>query len=745
METTTAYLSYPKVHETVANTIIGDLERANVHIISNPDYDDLKNYLTQNPKTICIMLISENYLRSLSCMSQAVAFMQAGDYASMISVILDSQRLKAGSETEYEAYPTRIMYNNDSIRHRDYWWDELIRLRKASNQVQGAEQLIFEHQKKLVKKISTRMSLFLNKVKTYAPLNWNQFQADGYQVLFEKLGLGHTEMEERFALEQNPAVEEKETKPEESTVMVVANSVPLERPVDTELDKGTEKNSDTAEEIYETIAKETTVEEEETKFETATESTTIPTVKTPIVKKQHERDIESTSAALENLESTAERDLVEHLDLLKADDLDFLFRLAESKMEAEAFDTSRLVYEKILEIDPFNGRAFAGLARLLNQHFEKEPHNAELYYRKAIAFNKPNEQLNYEYGLLVKNQLQSIHKAAELFRSVLEINPRFEPAYFELAVCQAQLGMEDAAKANYLQACALNKVFQTAENDERFSVIRQLSNKGKDVDPRRFNKNTVVMVTEATSEIGRSLVERLAVEGYRIIMTGSRENSLTDFKRDIEERFEDVQIQSITLDVRDGANARAAFDSLPEDWKNVDILINNASLVKGLAPFYEGEIADWEQMIDTNIKGLLYMSRMISPIMVERKKGHIVNVGSVVATRPGSVYCATKAAVVALTKTMRLDLYEHNIRVSSVSPENVEIKFASTRSIDKEQAKIYENRQLLKAEDVADAVHYTISRPSHVNVQDLLLSKTQQASVHSISSNEKQVEQEIKQ
>ncbi|MCH2043104.1 MAG: SDR family NAD(P)-dependent oxidoreductase, partial [Saprospiraceae bacterium] len=329
----------------------------------------------------------------------------------------------------------------------------------------------------------------------------------------------------------------------------------------------------------------------------------------------------------------------------------------------------------------------------------------------------------------------------------LEIDPKFEQAYYALAVCQLQLGMTEAAKANYLQAYLLDEDFRSAEEDIRFGVIRLEDLDESNTEPNEYieieiddnpNKDTVVLVTGATSGIGRSLAERLAIDGYKVIITGRRENRLAIFKKYLEDRHDDVQIETLAFDVRDEAASKAAFNSLPEAWKNIDVLINNAGLAKGFAPFQDGDMQAWEQMIDTNIKGLLYMSRMISPIMVARKKGHIVNVSSVAATQVypnGNVYCATKAAVDSLTKTMRIDLHSHNIRVSSVSPGHVETEFALVRFDDKEKAKIYEDYQPLKAEDVADAIYYMISRPSHVNIQDMLLFGTQQASVYHIHRN----------
>ena len=202
--------------------------------------------------------------------------------------------------------------------------------------------------------------------------------------------------------------------------------------------------------------------------------------------------------------------------------------------------------------------------------------------------------------------------------------------------------------------------------------------------------------------------------------------------RELEEKY-GTDTLMLPFDVRDQRTAQHIFDSLPESWQNIDILLNNAGLAKGLAPIHEGELEHWETMIDTNIKGLLYVTRAVAPGMVRRRRGHIINIGSSAGKEVyanGGVYCATKFAVEALTRAMRLDLHQHNIRVSQVSPGHVEeTEFALTRfDGDTERAKIYNDFQPLRASDVADAIYFIATRPAHVNIQDVWMFGTQQAS-----------------
>ncbi|MBI5914322.1 MAG: SDR family NAD(P)-dependent oxidoreductase [Bacteroidetes bacterium] len=241
-----------------------------------------------------------------------------------------------------------------------------------------------------------------------------------------------------------------------------------------------------------------------------------------------------------------------------------------------------------------------------------------------------------------------------------------------------------------------------------------------------------VLISGATSGIGRATAEIFARNGYRVIATGRRADRLEALQQDFKEKY-NADLLTLPFDVRNLEAVKSAIESLPEAWQEVDILINNAGLSRGLAPIHEGDIEHWETMIDTNVKGLLYLTRAIAPQMVKRRSGHIVNVASSAAKEVypgGNVYCASKFAVDALTKAMRLDLYTHNVRVSQVAPGHVEeTEFAKVRFDGDEEraAKVYDSFQPLKPGDVAEVIYFVATRPAHVNVQDVLLFATQQA------------------
>ncbi len=243
--------------------------------------------------------------------------------------------------------------------------------------------------------------------------------------------------------------------------------------------------------------------------------------------------------------------------------------------------------------------------------------------------------------------------------------------------------------------------------------------------------NKTVLITGATSGIGKATALLLAEKNYRLILTGRRKERLEALKTRIENTY-GAGVVTLSFDIRSKKETDAAFDSLPEQWKSIDVLINNAGLAAGLNPIQNGLIDDWEQMIDTNIKGLLYISRKVLTGMTRRKSGHIINLSSIAGkeTYPqGNVYCATKHAVDAITKGMRIDLLTKGIKVSAVSPGAVKTEFSKVRfkGDNNKAEKVYEGFTPLSAEDVAETIVFIISRPKHVNIDDILIMPTDQA------------------
>lgn len=240
----------------------------------------------------------------------------------------------------------------------------------------------------------------------------------------------------------------------------------------------------------------------------------------------------------------------------------------------------------------------------------------------------------------------------------------------------------------------------------------------------------IVLITGATSGIGEACARKFAQGGYDVIITGRRAQLLANLKKELE--AEGVRVLALAFDVRNRNAATAAINSLPLEWQQIDVLINNAGLALGLEPEYEGSFEDWETMIDTNIKGPLTMTRLVVPRMVKRDSGHVINIGSVAgdaAYAGGNVYCGTKAAVKTITDGLRIDLAHTSVRVTNVKPGLVETHFSNVRfhGNDARAEKVYEGVKPLTGADIAEVVFYAASAPAHVQIAEVLVLATHQA------------------
>ncbi|MCQ2254085.1 MAG: SDR family oxidoreductase [Bacteroidaceae bacterium] len=240
-----------------------------------------------------------------------------------------------------------------------------------------------------------------------------------------------------------------------------------------------------------------------------------------------------------------------------------------------------------------------------------------------------------------------------------------------------------------------------------------------------------VLITGATSGIGEACARKFAEGGYNLILTARRADKLAAIKAELE--AEGAKVKTLVFDVQDAEAAKAAVESLEPEWKTIDVLINNAGLALGLEKEYEGDIQEWATMIDTNIKGLLTMTRLIVPDMVKRNEGHVINVGSVAgdaAYAGGNVYCATKAAVKAITDGLRIDVAESAVRVTNLKPGLVETHFSNIRfrGDDERADNVYKGITPLTGDDIADVAFYAASAPKHVQIAEVLILATHQAS-----------------
>jgi 3-hydroxy acid dehydrogenase/malonic semialdehyde reductase len=248
--------------------------------------------------------------------------------------------------------------------------------------------------------------------------------------------------------------------------------------------------------------------------------------------------------------------------------------------------------------------------------------------------------------------------------------------------------------------------------------------------------NKTVLITGATSGIGEAAARIFAANKYNLIITGRRQERLEKLAEEL--RKQNVEVLTLCFDVRNSSEVEKSISSLQGNWKNIDVLINNAGLASGLGPIQSGELDDWEKMIDTNIKGLLYVTRAVTPLMIALNSGHIINIASLAGKDVypnGNVYCATKHAVDALSRSMRIDLLPHGIKVTNIAPGLVETEFSVVRFHgDKERAdNVYKGFQPLTATDIADAIWYAASRPAHFCVNDMVLTPLAQANAYVVN------------
>lgn len=426
-------------------------------------------------------------------------------------------------------------------------------------------------------------------------------------------------------------------------------------------------------------------------------------------------------------------------------------------------------FKKAAKRNPGNADAHYQYASILADVMGKTA-KAEEYFLKTLAIQSKHPFANYDLALIYHTAGDAA-KALEYYEAAIANNPELQTPENEIAfrglstpaepveeesneevptTIEEPVAVEEIATvAEELSIPALSPLL-SIEHDTiealKQNILRLeelLKAKAAQVEEVAVEEEPVVeepiemppaktaLITGATSGIGLATARTFAQAGWRLILTGRREDRLEAVKAELIEAG--AEVLGLVFDVRNYSSVAENIQNLPEEWRSIDLLINNAGKAKGLTEIQDGSLEHWEEMIDTNIKGLLYLTRCISPLMVAQHSGHIINIGSIAGKEPypmGNVYCASKAAVDMLTRTMRLDLHKYNIRVSQIAPGHVEeTEFALVRfDGDADRAKIYNDFQPLTSQDVANTIFYMATQPSHVNIQDVVIYGTQQAS-----------------
>jgi len=252
--------------------------------------------------------------------------------------------------------------------------------------------------------------------------------------------------------------------------------------------------------------------------------------------------------------------------------------------------------------------------------------------------------------------------------------------------------------------------------------------------------NKIALITGATSGIGKSCAEKFAANKYDLILTGRRSDRLENIKSEVEKKY-GIKVLILCFDVQDKTAVKNIFSTISEEWQNIDILVNNAGLSLGRDSFLDSSIEDWDTMLQTNVNGLLYVSKAIVPLMIKNNKGHVINIGSVAGKEVyenGNVYCASKFAVDAISKSMRIDLLKYGIKVTAIHPGAAETEFSVVRyKGDQSKADaVYKGFQPLSPDDIADSIFYAANLPKHVCINEMVITPTQQAGVYYFHKNE---------
>lgn len=431
------------------------------------------------------------------------------------------------------------------------------------------------------------------------------------------------------------------------------------------------------------------------------------------------------------------------------------FLLAEVAENQGDYSAARLNFEKSLLLDEQLPGVHLRLARLLDLRFKGQKKQAAAHFREAAKANPTDAESTYRAATIYFEHLGKTEKAIRFFKKTVERQPEHSLAWYDLAHLYRQNDQKLEAAEAWNRAIEINPgLFSETEGrlfvqpDWAAESTQVVEN--QEVESAEFSADEVViaqpqiskpniltvLITGATSGIGRATAEIFAKNGHRVLLTGRRSERLDELKTRFQTDFQN-EVETLNFDVRDRESVKSAMENLPENWREIDLLINNAGLARGFDFIHEGNFEHWETMIDTNLKGLLFMTRQVAPGMVARRRGHIINVGSIAGKEvypKGNVYCATKFAVDALTRAMRLDLVPHGVRVSSVSPGHVEeTEFALVRfDGDAEKAAIYADFQPLTSHDIADTIYFIATRPAHIQIHDVVLTGSQQASATQI-------------
>lgn len=696
-----------------------------------------------------LLLVTDNYLKSRACMTEALPMLQTLNREYRVTPVIAEGWVSRDNSATYEVASTQIDRLADALRYMNHWQNIYLDLIARQQQLPPAERQMLDLEMQVVRDIASETGEFINTLRESGYLTAAQLAAQDYALFFKQFGL--QDVHEKYQhLVRNSATERHSAsvappppgpltlRPAETPAPLPAHETPEEEPkgqfagMDALLQDFDEDPSEPTAPFPTDDAQALFEEPEAPPHSDAEVAQTIQDAWLWIEKGHTELGLQVFALAAEQhpdnelLRSEYQRALARYPHEAEppvappAVETPGVSSLEEQQSEAKTYDhmgdtaaekgdylLAKYCWDRVMTINPAYPGIYRKLGILTSQHLAGYTETAIHYLELALDQNPDDLEVRRQLALLrnpaLADELAATEKPLAEQETPALIFENEPPAAPETPV------MEPAAPAI------------AVPESEKLPLAQQTA----------LHLPTTVLITGATSGIGRATAVEFARHGYRLILTGRRADRLADLKTQLETGFGSA-VLPLVFDVRDPDAVRDTLENLPESWRDIDILVNNAGLAKGLSPIHEGNLLHWETMIDTNLKGLLYVTRCIAPGMVRRRKGHIINVGSSAGKEVypnGNVYCATKFAVDALSRAMRYDLYQHNIRVSQVSPGHVEeTEFALNRfDGDVAKARIYDDFQPLKAGDIAEVIYFMATRPPHVNIQDILLFGTQQA------------------
>jgi NADP-dependent 3-hydroxy acid dehydrogenase YdfG len=690
-----------------------------------------------------LLIITDNFFKNEQCMQGILgSLLMLLERNKVLPVLAPGIEVVNGIQIPVETHIDRVVY---AIRYMNYWRDQYLNISELYNHATDAEKIILYPRLQRLHNIADHVGDFIAALRDSNYTTWAFLQEAQFVDIYTRLGIPLSTDGSRIATPVPPLP----TAPAHMETPATVETAPVETaPVETAL-------------------VETPAEPSQPEPEAPTKHEPSPTA-TDLYFSRKEEEIESSIRDAWGWIQNGKKELgleVFRLALEEYPDNQRLlteYNLAarqndtipeaieieneaasyvsegDSAFEQGDFDLAKYYWDRATEADPLFPGIWQKLGLMTSEYMPDKQQTAIVYLKRALELDPDNQAVRQR--LIELNILEAptapVSEEEEVAQEPEVPSPFQEEALEELTV--APTPEEEPALVTTLETASVselpieeveveNEEEEWEEEEEEIDSSLPVAQPTHHQQPR-----ATVLITGATSGIGRATAIEFARHGYRLLLTGRRSERLFALKEELEQTF-GVEVYPLLFDIRDGDAVEQALNSRPDSWKEVDILVNNAGLAKGLAPIHEGNLDHWETMIDTNVKGLLYISRLISQGMVARKKGHIINISSTAGKEAypnGNVYCATKFAVEALTRSMRFDLYQHGIRVSQVSPGHVEeTEFALVRfDGDAERAQIYQDFQPLKASDVAEAIWFIASRPAHVNIQDVFMMSNQQAS-----------------